>query len=76
MNTYLIPFYTDFVCDILKVNANSYSDCEQKLISKYINKYEDDDEIADIENFDDFIAYLGDTYGVYIGNIRELDEFE
>ena len=41
MNTYLFPWHTDEVCRIGKVVARSYEDCEEKIKSMYINKYDD-----------------------------------
>ena len=75
MNTYLVPFVDGNDCDIFKVTANSWADCEQKIMNRYIRKYEDDENIADFDYFDTFCDYLEGTYGINIGTIHELDEY-
>ena len=35
MNTYLIPWSNSGECDILKITANSYEDCVDKVIKHY-----------------------------------------
>ena len=66
MNTYLFPWHTDEVCRIGKVVARSYEDCEEKIKSMYINKYDD---------LDDFCEELADKHGIYLGEVSEINEF-
>lgn len=72
MNTYLFPWHTDEVCRIGKVVARSYEDCEEKIKSMYINKYDDLDDLLD---YDDFCEELADKHGIYLGEISEISEF-
>lgn len=72
MNTYLFPWHTDEVCRIGKVVARSYEDCEEKIKSMYINKYDDLDDLLD---YDDFCEELGDKHGIYLGEVSEINEF-
>lgn len=75
MNTYLIPYSSDSNCDIFKITACSYEECTQKIMNRFIRQYEDDDDIADIDNYDKFCEYLLDSYDVMIGEIHELEEY-
>ena len=61
MNTYLFPWHTDDVCRIDKVVARSYEDCEEKIKSMYINKYDDLDDLLD---YDDFCEELANKHGI------------
>lgn len=72
MNTYLFPWHTDEVCRISKVVARSYEDCEEKIKSMYINKYDDLDDLLD---YDDFCEELADKHEIYLGEISEINEF-
>lgn len=72
MNTYLFPWHTDEVCRIGKVVARSYEDCEEKIKSMYINKYDDLDDLLD---YDDFCEELADKHEIYLGEISEINEF-
>ena len=72
MNTYLFPWHTDEVCRIGKVVARSYEDCEEKIKSMYINKYDDLDDLLD---YDDFCEELADKHGIYLGEVSEINEF-
>lgn len=72
MNIYLFPWHTDEVCTISKVVARSYEDCEEKIKSMYINKYDDLDDLLD---YDDFCEELADKYGIYLGEVSEINEF-
>lgn len=44
-------------------------------MNRYIRIYEDDENIADFDNFEDFCNYITDTYDTIIGTIHELDEY-
>lgn len=72
MNTYLFPWHTDEVCSIGKIVARSYEDCEEKIKSMYINKYDDLDDLLD---YDDFCEELSDKHGIYLGEVSEINEF-
>lgn len=72
MNTYLFPWHTDEVCRIGKVVARSYEDCEEKIKSMYINKYDDLDDLLD---YDDFCEELADKHGIHLGEVSEINEF-
>lgn len=72
MNIYLFPWHTDEVCTISKVVARSYEDCEEKIKSMYINKYDDLDDLLD---YDDFCIELAEKYGIYLGDVSEINEF-
>lgn len=58
MNIYLFPWHTDEACTISKVVARSYEDCEEKIKSMYINKYDDLDDLLD---YDDFCIELAEN---------------
>lgn len=73
MNIYIYPYCTDEICTIKKVKARNYQECEDKIVEYYCNKYED---LSDSLDFDKFIAKLYDDYGITIGNIYDLSEFE
>ena len=72
MNTYLFPWHTDDVCRIDKVVARSYEDCEEKIKSMYINKYDDLDDLLD---YDDFCEELANKHGIQLGDVFEINEF-
>ena len=72
MNTYLFPWHTDEICSIGKIVARSYEDCEEKIKSMYINKYDDLDDLLD---YDEFCRVLDDKHGIYLGDISEINEF-
>jgi len=75
MNTYLIPYSDDIQCDIYKIVANSWEDCQQKIMDKYINRLEDDN-LANIDDFEEFCDCLYNDYNIIIGNIHEIEDFE
>lgn len=75
MNTYLVPFDDNDTCDIFKVYANDWNECENKVIDRYINLL-DSDELADIDDFNKFCNYLYDNYNIFIGTIHEIEDFE
>ena len=52
--------------------ARSYEDCEEKIKSMYINKYDDLDDLLD---YDDFCEELADKHGIYLGEVSEINEF-
>ena len=72
MNIYLFPWHTDEICTISKVVARSYEDCEEKIKSMYINKYDDLDDLLD---YDDFCIELAEKHRIYLGDVSEINEF-
>ena len=72
MNIYLFPWHTDEVSTISKVVARSYEDCEEKIKSMYINKYDDLDDLLD---YDDFCIELAEKHRIYLGDVSEINEF-
>lgn len=72
MNIYLYPWHTDVSCEITKVLAKNYEDCEDRIKEYFVNRYFDMDDRLD---FDDFCEDLGSKHGIYLGYIYELDEF-
>ena len=75
MNTYLVPFDDNDTCDIFKVCANDWNDCENKIMNRYVNLL-DSDELADTDDFNYFCRYLYDNYDIFIGTIHEIEDFE
>lgn len=73
MNVYLIPFSTESGCDILKITACSLESCKVKIIEHYADKF---DDLADIEDYDEFLDTIYDRYEIYIGEIHEIEEYE
>jgi hypothetical protein len=68
MNKYIIP-----VCNIpdsevydLIINANSYSECQDKIMNKFLDYSEKD-------NYNDFIKDL-DSQDILIGRIADIEE--
>ena len=45
---------------------------KEKIIEYYVEKYE---ELDDTLEYEDFLEQLGETYGVYIGDIYDITEF-
>lgn len=75
MNTYLIPWNDPEECDILKISANNYEDCQTKVMNYYIKKF-DSDELADCADYDEFLQLLWDNHDTYLGPIHEIEEYE
>lgn len=71
MNTYLIPFADDVVCDILCVKASNYSEAKEKAVNKLANKYESVDYASD---FDEAVHDLAEL-GIAVGDIYDIEEF-
>lgn len=72
MNIYLYPWHTDLVCDISKVVARSYEECEDKIKRIYLDKY---DDLDDLLEYDDFCEDLACKHGIYLGSVFEINEF-
>lgn len=73
MNQYLYPWHDlNGNNQIGVITARGYTDCLEKLSKRLIDKYENLDDTLE---FDDLLEQLGDLYGVYIGDIYDINEF-
>ena len=74
MDQYLYP-WQDASGDLKigSIKARNYTDCLEKLSKRLIDKY---DKLDDTLEFNELLDQLGDLYGVYIGNIYDMTEFE
>lgn len=73
MNQYLYPWHDlEGNNQIGYAFAKSFNDCKEKIIEYYVEKYE---ELDDTLEYEDFLEQLGETYGVYIGDIYDITEF-
>lgn len=54
--------------------AKSYNDAVNKLIQKFVEKYDDDNKITDIDNFEDLQEYLWGTYTVLISDLVDVED--
>ena len=73
MNQYLYPWHDlNGNNQIGTIAARGYTDCLEKLSKYLIDKYENLDDTLE---FDDLLEQLGDLYGVYIGDIYDINEF-
>ena len=75
MNTYLIPWSNPEECDILKITANSYEDCVDKVIEHYAEEF-DSDAFAECTDYEEFMRLIYDNHGIFLGNIHEIEEYE
>ena len=75
MNTYLIPWSNPEECDILKITANSYEDCVDKVIEHYAEEF-DSDALAKCTNYEEFMQLVYDNHGIFLGSIHEIEEYE
>lgn len=73
MNTYIYPWYDDENCSIGKIKARSFTECEDKIITKYCDIY---DDLSDMSSFDGFLDELYDKHNIVIGDIYDIDEVE
>lgn len=73
MNQYLYPWHDlNGNNQIGVIVARGYTDCLEKLSKRLVDKYENLDDTLE---FDDLLEQLGDLYGVYIGDIYDINEF-
>lgn len=73
MNQYLYPWHDlNGNNQIGVIIARGYTDCLEKLSKCLVDKYENLDDTLE---FDDLLEQLGDLYGVYIGDIYDINEF-
>lgn len=75
MNEYIYAESTiDYWPTIRKITAKSYNDAVEKLIEQYSIQFEDDDNIANFDDFDNFRDYLNSTYNIALSDIEIIDE--
>jgi len=73
MNQYLYPWHDlQGNLQIGVIRARSFTDCQDKLVKSLIDKY---DDLDDTLEFDELLDQLGEMYGVYIGDIYDINEF-
>jgi hypothetical protein len=73
MNQYLYPWHDlEGNNQIGQIHARNYTECEEKLTQQLLDKYEDLDDTLE---FEDLLNQLGETYGVFIGDIYDITEF-
>lgn len=75
MNTYLIPWSNTGKCDILKITANSYEDCVDKVIKYYAEGF-DSDALAECTDYKEFMQLIYDNHDIFLGRIHEIEEYE
>ena len=73
MNQYLYPWHDRLGNnEIGVINANNYTDSKDRLAKRLLDDY---DKLDDTLEFDELIDQLGEVYGVYIGDIYDINEF-
>lgn len=75
MNTYLIPWYDESSCDILKITSSSIEGCKEKVMEYYANKF-DDDDLAGFDDYEEFLDDVWERFNLYLGDIHEIEEYE
>lgn len=55
--------------------AKSYAHAVDKLIKKFVDEYEDDNDIVDIGTLEDLQVYLNEHYTVVISDLYDTDDF-
>lgn len=68
-----MPYSDANEVDIITIKARNYSEAEEKIINKIVNRYDLD---VDPLDWDDFLEYLANNTSIYIGEIKEISEFE
>ena len=71
MNTYYYAKLEDSENTIEKISARSLRDCQDKIVTNYMEVFDDLDDSVD---FDDFLWDLSDKHDIFIGRIYESDE--
>ena len=73
MNTYLYPWHDlEGSNQIGYVVSKSFISCKEKLSKYLIDKYE---KLDDTLEYEELLEQLGELYGVYIGDIYDINEF-
>ena len=77
MNTYIYSLCeADDFPSLETIVAKSYSHAVEKLIKKFVDRFEDDDEITDISTFEVLQEYLNATYNIVISYLYDIDDFK
>lgn len=71
MNTYLVPIYNDvkFNNKIQKYIATSIEECQEKIMLYYSDIYD-----KSWFNWEDFCVDLWNEHGIFIGEIKDVEE--
>jgi len=73
MNKYVYSEMYDFP-EIKTIMGKSYKDAVERLINKYVEKYENDEDLPKIDNLEDLQIYMSDTYEVELSDLIDIDE--
>ena len=73
MNKYVYSEMYDFP-EIKTIMGKSYNDAAERLINKYVEKYENDENLPKIDNLEDLQIYMSDTYEVELSDLVDIDE--
>lgn len=73
MNKYVYSEMCDFP-EIKTIMGKSYKDAVERLINKYVEQYENDDELPKIDNLEDLQLYMSDNYDVELSDLIDIDE--
>lgn len=73
MNKYVYSEMYDFP-EIKTIMGKSYNDAAERLINKYVEKYENDENLPKIDNLEDLQIYMSDTYEVELSDLIDIDE--
>jgi hypothetical protein len=73
MNKYVYSEMYDFP-EIKTIMGKSYQDAVERLINKYVEQYENDEELPKIDNLEDLQLYMSDTYEVELSDLVDIDE--
>ena len=74
MNKYCyIEAPDDAWAEIKTITATSYEHAVEKLILKYSERYSSDNNIVDIDTFEDLQDYLNDNYGLQVADLRDIE---
>jgi len=57
------------------VVAKSYSHAVDKLIKRFVDRFDDDDQITEIGTFEDLQVYLNSKYTIVISDLYDVDDF-
>lgn len=57
------------------VVAKSYSYAVDKLIKRFVDRFDDDDQITEIGTFEDLQVYLNSKYTIVISDLYDVDDF-
>ena len=73
MNKYVYSEMYDFP-EIKTIMGKSYNDAVERLINKYAEYYEDDDEFFNITDLEGLQIYLCEKYSVELSDLVDIDE--